>query len=285
MKRLETLSVVIGGTVALLTRLLLIPGPAVAQCCGDCNGDGGVTIDELVRAVNRALDGCQDDGVCDASVATCNATLSSCNTSLTGCQRDLSTCQCGQRFPATGQTACWDYQTGSSPVRIACSGTGQDGEIQAGGALAYADNGDGTISDLNTHLIWEKKSWDGSIHDWSNQLSWADAFSVFIGRLNTPPCFAGHCDWRLPNLKELQSIVDYQNTFPAVSTTFNTNCAAGCSAMTCSCTQSSLHSYYWSSTSYAGTASNAWVVGFDFGPVLIGFKTATYYVRAVRGGL
>jgi len=58
------------------------PVRAVGQCCGDCNGDGRVTVNELVTAVNRALDGCQDDGVCDASVASCTATLSTCNSDL-----------------------------------------------------------------------------------------------------------------------------------------------------------------------------------------------------------
>jgi len=38
-----------------------------AQCCGDCNGDGAVTINELVTSVNRALTNCSDDGICSAA--------------------------------------------------------------------------------------------------------------------------------------------------------------------------------------------------------------------------
>jgi hypothetical protein len=225
----------------------------VAQCCGDCNGDGQVTVDELVKAVNRALGSCQDDGICSQSS--------------------------GQRFPATGQTTCWD----TNGNVIACSGTGQDGQIQAGGALAYVDNGDGTISDLNTHLMWEKKSQDGSIHDQSNVYPWADAFGTFIGGLNANGGFAGHTDWRLPNVKELQSIINYQNVDPAVSAAFNVNCAPGCTVTTCSCTQSGL---YWSATSYVPGPFVAWVVGFLNGDVtFIGFKPIFTYVRAVRGGL
>ena len=36
----------------------------------------------------------------------------------------------------------------------------------------------------------------------------------FLATLNTPPCFAGHCDWRIPNVRELQSIVDYEILYP-----------------------------------------------------------------------
>src|SRR5713226_3197712 len=64
-------------------------------------------------------------------------------------------------FPATGQTTCWD----ANDVVIPCAGTGEDGDIRAGAPLAYADNGDGTITDLNTGLMWEKQTSDDYIHD------------------------------------------------------------------------------------------------------------------------
>jgi hypothetical protein len=246
---------------------------AIGQCCGDCNGDGAVTVDEILTAVNHAMTNCSDDGICSASA---------CPAQLATCRDDLATCQSqsgGQRFPATGQTTCWD----SNGNVIACNGTGQDGQIQAGGALAYADNGDGTITDLNTHLMWEKKSWDGSIRDQSNRYTWADAFSTFIGGLNAGGGFAGHTDWRLPNVKELQSIINYQNAGPAVSAAFNANCASGCTVTTCSCTQSYI---YWSSTTYQLSPFTEWFVSFYDGLVTSTNKSfSTFYVRAVRGGL
>jgi hypothetical protein len=51
--RRRTLFMVLGLTLALWPR-----GGAAAPCCGDCNGDGAVTINELITAVNNALDGC-----------------------------------------------------------------------------------------------------------------------------------------------------------------------------------------------------------------------------------
>jgi hypothetical protein len=62
-----------------------------------------------------------------------------------GCRFDTSACV-ATAFPATGQTECWSA-TGAS---ISCTSTGQDGDRQAGADPAYTDNGDGTVTDLNT---------------------------------------------------------------------------------------------------------------------------------------
>jgi len=183
-------------------------------------------------------------------------------------------------FPATGQTTCWD----SAGTVIACSGTGQDGDIKAGAVLSYTSNGDGTITDNNTGLVWEKKTTTclGNIHCVDDDYDWNTALTVFIAALNTAPCFAGHCDWRLPNIKELQSIVNYQ-TSPtrAVSPAFNDDAGSGCSA---SCTAGS---WYWSSSSYANVPDRAWVIDFANGGVSLAFKSSNslVFVRAVRGGL
>ncbi len=183
------------------------------------------------------------------------------------------------QFPATGQTTCYD--SNNQPTDCANVTTSQDGKVRAGGALSYTDNGDGTITDNNTGLMWEKKSDDGSIHDTDNVYTWADAFTTFIAALNTEPCFAGHCDWRLPNVKELQSIVNYQNVDPAVSPAFNTGCAAACTVLTCSCTAAG---DYWSSTSVVNDPNFAWYVFFGVGNVPFDLKDVGLHVRAVRGG-
>jgi hypothetical protein len=96
----------VGIFMLLAVTLAVRSAPAFAQCCGDCNGDGQVTIDEILQVVNRALNGCVNDGIC----VTCTA-------QLTQCQADLASCESqsgGQRFPATGQTTCWDRRSRTS---------------------------------------------------------------------------------------------------------------------------------------------------------------------------
>ncbi len=186
-----------------------------------------------------------------------------------------------RRLPASGQT------TSYAP--------GDDGAVQAGAVLplSYTDNSDGTITDNKTGLMWEKLDKSGSAHDVSNTFTWATAFSSKIVALNTTPCFAGYCDWRLPNVKELESLVDYGRQNPAIDPSFNANCVPGCVVATCSCT-SSPNFMYWSSTTFVGDPSSAWLVDFyngSFGPLWSGttaqekVMSGYYLVRAVRGGL
>ncbi len=78
--------------------------------------------------------------------------------------------------------------------------------------MHYVDNHDGTVTDQSTHLMWAKDD-SGKRMNWVEALEYAKQSDL-----------AGHHDWRLPNAKELQSLVDYQKTqFPAINTKyFNT---------------------------------------------------------------
>ncbi len=68
------------------------------------------------------------------------------------------------------------------------------------GQNVFVDNGDGTISDLATGLMWQMAD-DGITRDWEDALGYAEDLTL-----------AGYDDWRLPNVKELQSIVDYSRS-------------------------------------------------------------------------
>jgi hypothetical protein len=172
----------------------------------------------------------------------------------------------------TGQTTCYDIT--SSNV-IACAGTGQDGEFQKGTARSYTSNADGTITDNSTGLMWEKLTnpGDGSIHDWNNTYSWAQAF-VKIAALNTVPCFANHCDWRLPNINELETLLDYGLVNPCIAPVFNN----GVDSFTNSTTL-----YYWSSTPHQADPDIVWGVNFFDGGKFPSVSSQEFYVRAVRG--
>src|SRR6185369_10799394 len=161
---------------------------------------------------------------------------------------------------------------------VPCAGTGEDGDQLAGAALAYVDNGDGTITDLNTGLMWEKKTDDSSIHDKDKIYTFTEAVTVHVAGVNAEP-LGGFTDWRVPNVKELQSLINYQTYGAAVSVAFLNACAFNCTD--CSCT---VGSFYWSSTSQASMPTWGWGVDFDQGPTSRTVKTNKYYVRAVRGG-
>ena len=194
-----------------------------------------------------------------------------------GCRYDVTGCVAGA-FPASGQTACYN----SGGASVACAGTGQDGETQAGADLTYVDNGDGTITDQNTGLMWEKQSDDGSAHDRDTFLTWANAPS-HITTLNTTS-FAGYTDWRMPNMRELSSLVNYGAASPAITTSaFHTNCFGGCTVTQCSCTA---FNFYWSSTTLTNLTTATFAVNFTDGTVNVFTKSSgfTAAVRGVRGG-
>ena len=178
----------------------------------------------------------------------------------------------------TGQTDCdlgWgglgDCQWGSP--------AGQDGALSKGVPRQYADNGDGTINDSNTGLMWEKLDDAGGIHDQDDIYTWYSAFTVKIVTLNSAGGFAGHTDWRLPNSNELQSLVDYGRADAAIDPIFDTGCAASCTLTSCSCTASGL---YWSSTTYQYAQYFAWFLDFFDGLRNSDSKDNSHHVRAVR---
>ena len=128
---------------------------------------------------------------------------------------------------------------------------------QSGSFDNFIDNGDGTVTDTDTGLMWQQATAPG-IYNWQQALSYCE---------NLP--LAGHSDWRLPNRNELQSIVDYSRSYQTIDATYFPDPA----------------SWYWSSTTGANDSDGAWLVDFDGGSVGGSYKTyGYYYVRAVRGG-
>ncbi len=202
--------------------------------------------------------------------------------------------QVAQALNAGTIAAC----TGSAGALVATGqttsyGPGSDGDIQAGRVRSYIDNGDGTITDNVTGLMWEKKSYDGSIHSWNRAFTWGfenppytmngTMVTNFLATLNSGEGFAGYTDWRIPNLVEMESLRSLNGSYILVDPAFDTGCVPGCSITACSCTGS----LYWSSTtSDFPDPGFAWYVNFIYGNVLSNsFKSGEYYVRAVRGGL
>jgi hypothetical protein len=261
-------------------------GDDLANAQGDllaCNDDLGVCSGDLAIAQGE-LDTCNGEVLgLQGDLATCNDTLSTsqddlatCNDDLSVCSDDLAACLAAPtgRPLQTGQTSCSD--AAGNP--ILCAGTGQDAETQPGLVRSWTDNGDGTVTDDHTGLMWEKLSDDGSIHDKDNAYTWTNAVATKIAALNSA-LFAGPDDWRLPTITELQTLTDFGRTNPAINPTFTLGCAPGCNGVACSCTRNATH---WSSTSYESGPVAAWCVQFSTGGIGGFTKTNTLYTRAVR---
>ena len=113
-------------------------------------------------------------------------------------------------LPRTGQTTCYD----SAGAVFPCAGTGQDGEIQAGVPWPdprFTDNGDGTVADNLTGLMWTKDAnLPGTTITWQQALDYAADMNAA-----SYPNF-GYTDWRLPNVNELESLRDIKSYSPAL---------------------------------------------------------------------
>ena len=158
------------------------------------------------------------------------------------------------RLPATGQIACYDLFG-----EMDCANTdfpGQDGLYQTG-CLAegrFIDNSDGTVTDRCTGLMWQQATAGIGVVTWSAALQHCEDLPV-----------AGWDDWRLPNVRELQSIVDYGRWEPAIDPVFDVE-----------------PSSYWSSTTGFVLPNRAWVVSLGYGGILGADKDELLPVLAVR---
>lgn len=131
-------------------------------------------------------------------------------------------------------------------------------EVTAGAPnlQSYTDNGDGTVTDNVTKLVWQQMT---PFTDYSQ----AGALAYCAG-LN----LAGDTDWRLPAVIELVSIVDTGTYDPSIdSTIFPGTPAVG---------------FYWSATPYAGQPGEAWGVFFNNGYMSSNPASMAYSVRCVR---
>ena len=121
----------------------------------------------------------------------------------------------------------------------------------------YIDNGDGTVTDKGTALMWQKAD-DGDTYTWKDALAYCESLTL-----------GGYRDWRLPNIRELKSVVKRDSYNPAIDA----------SVFECR------SSYYWSSTACADNPDGARDIFFYDGTDYWGGKSFPRYVRCVRGGL
>ena len=172
----------------------------------------------------------------------------------------------------TGQTKCYN----DSNVSGTCpNGTfGQDGDYTStASSPSFTLNGTApnqTTTDNRTGLMWVSNPADALM---ISSYSWVSSTGAVAACQNLT--FAGYSDWRLPNIKELMSLVDYgiSAAYPQINAAYFPG---------------TLNAYtFWSSTTYGITAGErAWTVAFTGGYQGYNYKASSiYYVRCVRGGV
>jgi hypothetical protein len=122
----------------------------------------------------------------------------------------------------------------------------------------FFPNGDGTVTDTKTGLMWQQgDNQNTQYRTWQQAVDYCDTLA-----------FANHDDWRAPRIDELETIIDFTRSSPAIDPVFSANSAT-----------------YWSSSTDFNNPDRAWYVYFDGGSVTAYDKTYVgLYVRCVRGG-
>ena len=173
----------------------------------------------------------------------------------------------GARPARTGQKQCWN----TAGQVIDCRGSGQDGESQAGVAFPeprFGDNGNGTVTDHLTGLIWLLDA------DAFGEVTWADALhkanTLATGQAGLSDG-SQRGDWRLPNIRELRSLIDYSQVNPILPAGHPFRRVRS--------------AIYWTSTTLAAAPRLAWMTTLGIGPAVFDLKINSCRMWPVRGGL
>jgi hypothetical protein len=148
----------------------------------------------------------------------------------------------------------------------------------------YVDHGDGTVTDLMSGLMWQQCS-VGQTFDATavgaarcsgtvELRTWSEAIGLPAGDaanapFNSYPAFANYSDWRVPNAKELQSLVALECRPPKINATLfplATPFVGG----------------YWSASTYARQLTEAWSIDFNYGFSAPAARGLYHAVRLVR---
>jgi len=237
------------GTGLIAVALTLAPHVMHGQSCpGDLNGDGEVTINEIIVAVNSALTGCSSPSPTPPASASATATAKPTTTPTR-----TTTPTPTPRFVDNGDGTITDHTTG----------------------LTWAkQSDDASITDKDSLYTWTAT--------YPNGLPTGTLFSTYIAALNNGR-FGGHRDWRIPTDAELRTILDTATPRPGaplVAAAFNVDCRPGCRVTQCSCTTANS---YWTVTTVPQATDRAWYVSFQNGATGTALKTQQLFGRAVRG--
>lgn len=314
---------VLARRIAVLSIGLLSTASVHALCDGDLDGDNSVSIAELIRAVGSALNGCPPPAtltVTPTTTPTRTPTATATDTaspSQTPTSTPLPSCGDDRADPGEecdgidldGRSCRSESEAGDGFGVLACT---SECVLDASGCSEerFVDNGDGSITDFASGLVWEKKcSVCADLHDVANRYPWLGSCSVsatpcrratdcgseescqadddqgtgltifeWVDTLNQE-AFAGAADWRVPSIEELTTLRELTTFDPATHEAFHRNACADLTDPACTQTRSS---NYWSDTPLAKDPDKAWDLNFDEGSIDSSDKSGRSSVRAVR---
>jgi hypothetical protein len=171
----------------------------------------------------------------------------------------------------TGQSKCCDNRSEMAPPKAGQPFYGQDAQFPTQAPSDTLSPDGLTVHDNNTGLMWSKDD-SGKGMNWQDALAW-------VQKKNAEK-FLGHDDWRLPNVKELQSIVDYTRSpdtanWPAIDPVFN------CTRITNEAGKADFP-FYWSATTHAGFLGGGAAMYVAFGRGA-GWKSASTTLSVLCG--
>lgn len=163
-------------------------------------------------------------------------------------------------FIQTGQTTCHDVEG----LEIECSHSGQDAEFHSGASwpVPRFHREGNIVLDRLTNLHWPANANLAGF-----PLEWDEALR-FVEKMNDAADLV-HRDWRLPDRRELRSLVSHQDRRPALPSHHPF--------------ENVFMHWYWSSTSVAAHPGHAWYVNMDGGRMFYGGKDQAFIVWPVRG--
>lgn len=158
-------------------------------------------------------------------------------------------------LPDTGQEDCYDHEQAIACPSPGLPFHGQDAQYVEH-PMSYTDNGDGTVTDDVTGLLWQQQP-DDVYRPWEDALAYCEDLDL-----------ADRTDWRLPEVRELVTIIDYGTHSPTIDTgyfpyTFSNN--------------------YWTATRYADLSYFSWRISFNTAFVGTASQGDQLYARCVRG--
>jgi hypothetical protein len=204
---------------------------------GACSGPAG--------AASCCTNACAAGGgqcLSSTSLQTCAVGANGCTVATT------QTCTCAG--PA-GSAAC----VGSTWAEWPMPNSQVDVSAGAPNLASYTDNGNGTVTDNVTGLMWQQVVAPGT-YTWAQAKAYCPTLTL-----------AGKSDWRLPTRIELVSLVDFGQSNPAINTTYFPSTSSD---------------WFWSSSPLAGSSSSAWIVYFYRGLTVDGDVSNAILVRCVR---